>query len=193
MKTPKPPKSDVPAKPADATLRRKKAAGICIFWGCKTAAGKKKLYCPKHHHREQQRTNLLGALFSRVKNRAGCRGHEWQITPKEWRAWCTDGEGAKWIAERGRRADAASLDRKDNNGPYSISNLRVIPYGANSAKHTKPDGGTWAKGDDGRYHYTLPDGTVSAVVKRSAAPLTAAQAAVGAFDEPAPPDDNAPF
>ncbi|UOQ51742.1 hypothetical protein [Hymenobacter cellulosivorans] len=87
------------------------------------------------------------------KQRAKQRGHEWTITLDNFRQWC---EWTGYHLQTGRTADAASIDRKDAHHGYHIWNIKVLPYGANSAKSRHGEG-TWALGADGRYHYTPAD------------------------------------
>ncbi|MGI4834656.1 MAG: hypothetical protein ACRYFK_14465 [Janthinobacterium lividum] len=139
---------------ATDTEARKRKLGLCARYGCLAPAGAKKKYCPRHHHQALKQRDPISYIYSHRKQRAKARGHEWTITLANFRDWC---QWTGYHLRTGRTPGAASIDRRDPFEGYHCWNLDCIPYGANSAKHTRAEGGSWHIGADGKYHYAEAD------------------------------------
>jgi hypothetical protein len=150
--------SEAPTKPAAkqwkplaaGTEARKKKLGLCARYGCLKPAGKKKKYCPCHHHQALKRRDPISYIYSHRKQRAKARGHEWTLTLENFRDWC---EWTGYHHNTGRTSESASIDRRLNQYGYHVWNLACVPLGANAAKYTHGYGGEYHLGADARYHY----------------------------------------
>lgn len=75
--------------------------------------------------------NSMKGKFSRQKANAAKRGISWEITFDEWKdVWEKSG---KWN-ERGRTAESYCMSRLNDVGPYSVKNVEIKKFGANSAE-----------------------------------------------------------
>jgi hypothetical protein len=108
-----------------------KPTGMCPAFGCRKPVGKKKKYCPRHHHAYQKHTNLVGYTYSLLKGNAHKRGKAFDLTLDEFKNFC---ERTGYLINKGKSAGSASIDRIDPSKGYSIGNIQVISLADNSAK-----------------------------------------------------------
>jgi hypothetical protein len=75
--------------------------------------------------------NPVSYTFSQLKKSARRRGIKFLLTMPEWERFC---EATEYPYLRGRTADELSVDRKLDDGPYSIDNIQVLTTSENVAK-----------------------------------------------------------
>jgi len=86
-----------------------------------------------------------GALFSTQKNHARSRLIEFNITFEEWIQWWKDNIGDDWIYKRGRGAGKFHMARKNDEGPYELSNIICLTHEQNG--HYKAISGKASSGE----------------------------------------------
>ena len=112
-------------------IPHKKKKGLCVAHGCGNDHAKKNRFCPKHAHRFQKYRNPYNYTFNQKKNRAKERGTEWKLTLEEFIEFC---EANNYMNEKGRTANAASIDRKNAKKGYEKGNLQILTLAENTAK-----------------------------------------------------------
>lgn len=119
---------------------KNKAKHLCKVSGCRNKCrvikrnGKKNFtkYCHRCAKRAYKENNLIGYVYSTLKNNARRRGKEFKITIDEFRNWCA---GNDYINKRGRFGTSAQIDRKNAGKGYTLDNIQVITNSQNLAKH----------------------------------------------------------
>jgi hypothetical protein len=71
------------------------------------------------------------ARFKQQRSQARRRGIEWQLTFEEWLGiWSASG---RW-EQRGNRTGGFVMGRNGDVGPYSVTNVQIIPHSQNIAE-----------------------------------------------------------
>lgn len=109
----------------------KKKKGLCVAYRCKNKHTPKNRFCSKHNHRYQKYKNPYKYCYHQKRGRAIERGIEWNLTIDEFIEWCDENN---YMAEKGKKANSASIDRKDPNKGYEKGNLQKLTLAQNSAK-----------------------------------------------------------
>jgi hypothetical protein len=74
-------------------------------------------------------------VYNKLKSNAKRRRKAFTLTFEEFQDFCAE---TGYLELRGRDADSATIDRKDNSGPYSRDNIRVLTNSENASKHDQP-------------------------------------------------------
>jgi hypothetical protein len=114
----------------------KKDQGLCIRHGCRRKHGAKSPLCPRHAKHVQKEKNLLSYTFNVRKNNALRRGISWELTLEEFAAFCQE---TGYLATKGRKADASTLDRIRSNEGYHKDNIQILSCSLNSAKGNRDE------------------------------------------------------
>lgn len=112
-------------------IPEKKKKGLCVAYRCGSKHTPKNRFCSKHNHRYQKYKNPYKYTFQQKRSRAIKRGIEWSLTLDEFIEWCDENN---YMAEKGKKANSASIDRKDPNKGYEKGNLQKLTLAQNSAK-----------------------------------------------------------
>lgn len=108
-----------------------KSVRECATPSCRNRTRRQGNYCNTCCHRKWRETHPAEAAFYNLKHRAKDRGHKFLITRVEFVTWC---EKTGYHKLKGKSAEAMSVDRKDETGPYSIENIKMMPLGENTRK-----------------------------------------------------------
>ena len=68
-------------------------------------------------------------VYMRQRANARGRGILWEISFEDW--WSVWQQSGKW-EERGREAHQYCMSRKNDDGPYSVENVRIVTMKENS-------------------------------------------------------------
>lgn len=74
-------------------------------------------------------TKIPKGAYIRQRANAVRRGIKWDISFEEW--WNVWQQSGKW-EERGREAHQYCMSRKNDNGPYSVENVKIVTMKENS-------------------------------------------------------------
>lgn len=114
--------------------KSKQKRGLCIANRC----GKKKLlhsrFCARHLHHWYKTNHPIKFLYANRRSQAQRRGISWNWPFDDFKSFV---EESNYLNMKGRRAEAMSLDRINNNLGYQPGNVQVLSFGQNAAKGTK--------------------------------------------------------
>lgn len=108
---------------------------LCVAYRCKNEKPKNDVLCPKHRKRHQKQSDLATYTYNALKSNAKRRGKAFELTKDEFKRWC---EATGYLDAKGRKSSSMSIDRIDPDKGYSISNIRMLSYGENSARKDCP-------------------------------------------------------
>ncbi len=106
--------------------------GVCIVQGCdRLRSNKGDRYCFTHSQRIAAHLNPVAHQYHRLKNAAKRRKIPFLLTKEEWRGFC---EATGYMKNRNvPRAEMPSVDRREDDGPYALWNIRVLTVAENAA------------------------------------------------------------
>lgn len=106
----------------------------CKELGCRNAAKSGPL-CYKHRSRRQTQENPMKRAYWSLKGNAKRRGKFFDLTFEQFEKFAIKHQMMN--KKRGRCSDSWSIDRKDNEKGYTISNLKPLSLGDNSSKNNR--------------------------------------------------------
>lgn len=105
---------------------------VCVVPRCTRPPGPHKRMCNTCHDRVWRERFPEHHLWNNLKKSAKKRGLPFTISLSWWVAFCEMTGFAEMV---GRGKGFASIDRIENWRGYEPDNIRVLEFGANSAKH----------------------------------------------------------
>jgi hypothetical protein len=95
--------------------------------------------CLKSRYRKR---HPIKAAYQNLRNSAKRRGKVFDLTFEQFKEFAIKTD---YIVNSGRKAESLHVDRIDENGPYSIDNIQVLPNSRNVKKYVEfkqrnPDG-----------------------------------------------------
>lgn len=108
-----------------------KKPGICKSKGCKNPKVKQRNFCYKCASRKWRADNPLKAAYNALRDNAKRRGKEFDLTLKQFEKFCIKTE---YLIGKGKKKESYSIDRKDDNKGYTLSNIRILTLSENTLK-----------------------------------------------------------
>lgn len=87
--------------------------------------------CSTCRSRKARQKDPVKYAYLTSKNNAKRRGKGFLLTLEEFKKFCVK---TKYIAKKGRHATGLTIDRIDNDGPYSVDNIQPLENRANVIK-----------------------------------------------------------
>lgn len=116
---------------------KKKEGRFCCAYGCSNnPAPKKGGLCHKHYKRKRRASDPIGVRYNDLVQSTKRRGKRVYFSLGEFRVWC---QRNRYLS-KGRRGQAATLDRRCNAHDYYLWNLRIISNRANASKGNRFSG-----------------------------------------------------
>jgi hypothetical protein len=115
----------------ELVLREKPRGNRCMVQHCGNDQGQKSRICSRCAMLRWRANNPEYASFQHLKESAKRRNIYFDLTFEEFRAW---GHTHGYFLAKGRQKDGLTVDRIDQAGPYSISNIQVLSNEDNARK-----------------------------------------------------------
>lgn len=102
--------------------------------------------CSTCKSREWREKNPIRSCYNNLKKNTKRRNKgrekkiEVRLTFEEFKEWAVRTE---YIKKKGRTREAWTIDRKDNDGHYELSNIRPMPNHLNASKYTTTFTAEW--------------------------------------------------
>jgi len=124
-------------RPFCISEHKKKEGKYCCAFNCKnTPVSKKGGLCHAHYRRKRKVIDPVYDRYNSFKTSAKQRGKEFNISLKEFRAFCQE---TGYVINKGYRGKVASVDRVINSLGYSIDNIQMLSIRANINKYHQED------------------------------------------------------
>jgi hypothetical protein len=114
-----------------ASFMRKKSRGICVTAHCRRRAARHKNYCHTCRSRQYRKRHPIRYAYFTVKTHAKTRGIEFNITFKEFEAFCLK---TNYHLLRGNMPGSLTIDRRDSSQGYHVDNIRTLSHQENSTR-----------------------------------------------------------
>jgi len=114
----------------------KRKQGLCAAYYCNNKKAPTRAICHKHRARRLKELNLLRYTYDLLRSNAKRRGHEISLTLEEFKRFCDENN---YLELKGRAKGKMSIDRKRSSEGYHYHNIKIMEYGANSAKGAADD------------------------------------------------------
>lgn len=89
------------------------------------AEGKGRSICETCKSRNYAKKNPVKVAFLNVRGSAKKRGHGFEITWEEFKAWSKTKDGKKYMKYKGQGGDDMTLHRPDEEGPYNVKTMQL--------------------------------------------------------------------
>lgn len=109
----------------------------CLTPRCRALVDKQKShspYCSKCASRRFAEKHPLKYSFNNLRHRAKQRGHKFLLTFAQYELFALK---SGYAVGKGKSRDSLSIDRIDNDGPYSVDNIKCETVSYNSMKGTR--------------------------------------------------------
>lgn len=92
-------------------------------------------FCSRCRSRRFKERHPLKYFFNLLRSRAKERGKKFELTFPEYEAFCLR---TNYHLLKGKTALSLSIDRENNDGPYSAANIRAITLRENTRRNYVP-------------------------------------------------------
>lgn len=91
-------------------------------------------YCATCSTRRKRTINPVGSAYSNLKQNAKRRGHAFDLTLEQFKAFCV---ATDYIVRKGTSKESYTIDRIDPTKGYTLDNLQVMTNQENGRKSNK--------------------------------------------------------
>jgi len=108
----------------------------CQAHACSSKKAPARTLCHRHLRILEKERDPVRYAYRVTRQNAKRRGKDWSITYEEWADFCAR---TRYLENKGRGPNSATLDRIDAAKGYSLDNIRILSLSDNSRKGATTD------------------------------------------------------